>query len=197
MAKISTKQGDRGMTRSLGGDAYSKSHPVIACSGSVDAFRAAMALCRTQWIESGNDDPGKLADTLMWLLHVSFLIGAQCSDPTNKRPEYRKGDVGPKHLERLEAEEDRLDAQLKLPKEFIVCASNSMAAQLDWACVVARELERNVVRMKEAVPEFDDTHILPFVNRASDYLYLAARYVEDGKHQPVDYSQLDGDQVED
>ena len=141
VARISTKRGDRGETQSLGGDTYPKSHPVIECSGKVDALRAAMALCRTQLLESGTDDPGHLGESLLWLLHVSFLIGAQCSDPTNKRPEYRKGDVSKKHLDKLEAEEDRLEDRVTLPKLFIVCASNNLAAQFDWACVVARELE--------------------------------------------------------
>lgn len=191
MARISTKRGDRGETQSLGGDTYPKSHPVIECSGKVDALRAAMALCRTQLLESGPDDPCHLGESLLWLLHVSFLIGAQCSDPTNKRREYRKGDVSKTHLERLEAEEDRLEERVTLPKKFIVCASNTLAAQFDWACVVARELERSVVRLKAAVPEFDDGHILPFVNRLSDFLYLAARSVEEGKHDVVDYGLLE------
>ena len=56
---------------------------------------------------------------------------------------------------------------------------------------VARELERALVQLKEAIPEFEVTAILAFINRLSDSLYIMARFLEEGSHVPVDYGVLE------
>ena len=61
---------------------------------------------------------------------------------------------------------------------------------MDIACTAARTLERNIVRLQEAIPAFDTRVILPFINRCSDSLYMLARHLEDGRHTTVDYGVL-------
>lgn len=189
-SQVTTKRGDAGETVTLGGDTYPKSHPILECCGVLDTLRAETALARAQLLDSGRPDAGEWGDVLLWLLHTYFSMGSQCNDPLNKHPEYRKRDLTPAHLDRLEAEQARLEASMKLPKAFIVSASNALSAQFDVACTAVRTFERSVVRLKETVPEFDTTVILPFVNRLSDFLYLLARRLEDGHHLTVDYDVL-------
>lgn len=188
---VSTKRGDKGRTVTIGGTDLSKSDVILECCGHLDSLRAQTALCRQLLLESGRKDAQELSETLLWVLHLYFLIGTECNDPTVIRPEYRKGQVAAKHLKFLESEQEKLEAGLELPKSFIVSASNPLAAQVDIACTSTRALERNVVRLKEAVPEFSAQHIIVFVNRLSDYFFILARHLEDGAHLPVDYSRLD------
>ena len=189
-SQVTTKRGDQGRTVTISGDEYPKSHPIIECCGELDALRAETARYRLELLKSGREDAQDLGDFLLWLLHVYFLIGSQCNDPFNKRPEFRKEDVAAKHLAKLEAMQARLEEHLSLPRAFVVSASNELAARFDLLCTTARRLERATVRLKETVPEFEAETILAFINRLSDFLYILARHLENGEHISLDYSVL-------
>jgi len=191
-SQVTTKRGDQGQTTALSGDSYSKADPVMACVGTLDELRAHTAMLRLRIIEERPEDREALAEFLLWLLHMHFLIGSACSDPLNKHPEYRRRDLSAGDVEKLEAEQQRLERRTPLPKSFIVSAANTLAAQADIACTVARRLERNLVGLKEAVPAFEAVDILQFVNRLSDFLYVLARSLEHPTHETVDYRILDG-----
>ncbi len=190
-SQVTTKRGDQGETTALSGHHYPKSHPIMECTGAVDELRAQTALSRLMLLESSEGNYADSAEFLWWLLHTYFLLGAACSDPTNRHPEYRKGDIGPEHLARLEAFQAQLEAHVALPKAFIVSAANARAAQLDIAATCVRRLERSLVRLKEAIPEFDTTHLFPFINRLSDTLFMLARHLDNGDYNTVDYDALD------
>ena len=189
-SQITTKRGDGGTAFALDGDIYSKSHVIMECVGAVDELRAHTALLRLLIIKGRPRDYKVSDDFLFWLLHTFFLIGSACSDPTEKHHEYHRRRLCPKDIEELEDEQERLERQAKLGRCFVVSASNPLGAQADIVVTIARRLERNVVRLKEAVPEFEATHILAFVNRLSDYLYILARTLDDGTQLGVDYDIL-------
>ena len=191
-SRVTTKRGDQGRTVTIAGDEVSKSHPIMICCGDLDALRAETALCRLALLNSSVADADELGDFLFWILHVYFLIGTQCNDPSNKKPQYRREEVSSKHVEKLETMQEKLEAGIDLPKDFIVSASNELAARFDVLCTTARRLERSVVELGVAVPEFDGVFILQFVNRLSDFLYVLARHLDGGEHTPVDYTVLDG-----
>ena len=188
-SQVTTKKGDAGTTRTLGGTVVSKSHPTIECTGALDALRAHTALLRLRIQDQRTAEPA-LDGFLNWLLHVYFLIGAEVNDPEGLHPEYRRDIVGPTHVERLEREQAVIEAQVRLPKAFIVSASNVLAAEVDLLATTARTFERELVRLKEVVPAFQAAALLAFTNRLSDTLYMLARYLEVGKHIPVDYEVL-------
>lgn len=190
-SRVTTKQGDTGQTRALSGDSYSKSHLIMECVGCVDELRAQTALVRLLTLQEQAREHERVADFLMWLMHTYFLIGTECSDPMVKHPEYRQVVLAQRHIDRLESEQMRMEARMKLGRSFIVSAANLVSAQVDITATLARRLERNVVRLKEAYPEFDASLLLVYLNRLSDTLYILARYL-DGKHtHAVDYAVLD------
>lgn len=188
-SQVTSKRGDKGETTTLGGDHVSKSHPAIECCGCVDELRAYLALLRQQTLVQRPDDSESVA-FLLWLLHCCFAIGSQCSDPRNTHPEYRKVDINKSHVKTLEGFQEKIENEVRLPKQFVVSASNELAAQTDVATTVVRRLERAIVRVKEIEPTFDCATMLVFVNRLSDTLYMLARKFDDGNHQTVDYSLL-------
>lgn len=190
-SQVTTKQGDGGETRTLGGEKVAKSHPIVECTGALDEVRAYTALVRHHLLERRVEGHEEAAEFLLWLLHVYFLIGTACNDPHRIHPEYRRGEVGEPHINRLEAEQERLESRVTLPRQFIVTASNPISADVDVLATCVRRLERSMVRLKEAVPEFDTTSLFPFINRLSDTLYLLARDLEHGTHHTVDYSLLE------
>lgn len=190
-SRVTTGVGDQGLTRTLSGEMLPKSDLILECTGGLDAVRAHVAALRIALLELDRDDAQERADFLFWLLHASFLIGTEVNDPRNTKPEYRYAVLDETHLQKLEMEQAQLEAQLKLPRAFIASAANAIAAQADIAATVVRALERNLVRLQKEVPNFEGAHILRFVNRLSDYLFVLARHLEDGRHQAVDYSVLD------
>ena len=188
-SQVTSKRGDKGETTTLGGDDVSKAHPVIECCGCVDELRAYLALVRQQTLAQRPDDTESEA-FLLWLLHCCFAIGSQCSDPRNSHPEFRNAYIGDAHVKKLESFQQEIEDDVKLPKQFVVSASNELAARTDIATTIARRLERAIVRVKEIEPTFDCATMLVFVNRLSDTLYMLARKFDDGKQQTVDYTLL-------
>lgn len=195
-SQVTTKRGDGGETTTLGGEKLSKSHPIVECTGCVDEARAYTALLRLHVLDQKPEHCEHCAEFLWWLIHTYFLIGASCNDPSNRHPEIRRGAIGPLHIQRLEREQERLENAVKLSRQFIATAANPLAGEADVLVTIVRRLERSVVRLKEAVPEFDCASILTFLNRLSDTLYMLARYFENGEHVTVDYSVLDEDTSE-
>jgi len=190
-SRVTTKKGDAGSTRTLAGVMLPKNHVVLECTGELDALRAQLALLRLLILEGEAPDREARAEFLWWLLHVCFLIGTEVNDPENTHPEYRITPLSPNHLEHLEAEQMALEARLNLPKSFIASAANPVAAHADITATIARALERKLVHLAAAVPGFEAGPILAFVNRLSDFLYILARHLEEGQHQPVDYAVLE------
>jgi cob(I)alamin adenosyltransferase len=190
-SQVTTGHGDTGQTRTLGGDAVSKSDIIVECTGTVDAVRAAIALLRLEIIERKPKDAVDTANVLLWVLHVIFLVGTQCSDPRKKKPEYWHEPVGPKHLDLLEGFQAKLESEVKLPKQFTVSAGTYLGGRSDVVVTEVRALERAVVRMHEMIPEFEIDHLVPFLNRLSDTLFLLGRKLDDGEFIPLDYSSLE------
>lgn len=188
---VTTRTGDSGMTHCIGGRKISKSDPIVECCGWLDVVRAQTALARLDLIEEGPEDYEDIADFLFWLLNAYFLVGTACSDPLREHPEYWKGAIGPEHVQRVESEQEMLEAHLTLPRAFIVSATTRMAAKIDVTATFMRTFERSLVALQEAVPEFDAAHLIPFANRLGDYFYVLARYLENHEHQPVDYGLLE------
>ncbi|NUM55509.1 MAG: ATP:cob(I)alamin adenosyltransferase [Candidatus Hydrogenedentes bacterium] len=189
-SQVTSKRGDTGETTTLGGDDVAKSHPVIECTGCVDELRAYIALVRHMTLAQRPDD-AEAAVFLLWLLHCCFAIGSQCSDPRNAHPEFRKVDIDASHVKTLEAFQQKIEEEVRLPKRFIVSASNELAAHVDLMTTIARRLERAIVRVKELEPAFECGTILVFVNRMSDTLYMLARKFDNGTHQTVDYTIIE------
>jgi cob(I)alamin adenosyltransferase len=188
-SRVTTKRGDAGETTALSGVTYSKGHVVLEAVGTLDELRAHLANVRHH-ILAGSED-AESADFLLYLMHTLFVLGSKCSDPELLKPEYHPYRLEERHLDRLEAEQARLEGLQELPRSFIVSAANIAAAQADMACTVARRLERAVARLAEQHPGFGQGLELAYINRVSDYLFILARSLEHGEHIPVDYSVLD------
>jgi len=191
-SQVTTGQGDQGTTRLLSGEVVPKHHPVVEATGALDALRARLAHARLVLLER-EPERQREADALWWLAHVCFLMGSELSDPLNRKPQWKRGLVGPGHLARLEREQAWLEEQVRLPRAFIVSAAGIPSAEVDLAAVAAREFERRLTALAEVYPDSRLPALFPFVNRLSDFLFLLARHLDHGRWQAVDYElAMDG-----
>jgi cob(I)alamin adenosyltransferase len=104
-----------------------------------------------------------------------FDLGADLATPPSDQPlGYEPLRIIGAQVTRLEQEIDSLNARLTPLKSFILPGGSSAAAALHLARTVSRRAERRMVALSlegEAV----SAEALQFVNRLSDFLFVAAR----------------------
>jgi len=79
----------------------------------------------------------------------------------------------------LESEIDKLNAELEPLKSFILPGGSAASAYLHLARTVCRRAERIMVELKDRPGEEVSAPSLKYVNRLSDYLFVAGRYAND------------------
>jgi cob(I)alamin adenosyltransferase len=182
--KIYTRTGDQGQTGLYGGTRVSKSDPRVAAYGDVDELNACLGMVRSQ---------GELAEDIVVLLEQLqqdlFAIGARLANPADK-PTRRstmadgrstKTTVDHEAVARLEAAIDRLEAELPPLRRFILPGGSRAGALLHFSRTVCRRAERAIVSLGA---EHVDQHLLIYVNRLSDLLFVMARAVNHRAGQP-------------
>ncbi len=83
-------------------------------------------------------------------------------------------------VNRIEAEIDQLNAALDPLTSFVLPGGSAAAAHLHVARTVSRRAERLMVELSKADGEIVSPAALKYVNRLSDFLFVAARYVNEG-----------------
>ena len=168
--KIYTKTGDDGTT-GLGNGERRKKHDLrVASYGTVDETNACIGLARLH-TESGSD----MDNALMRIQNDLFDIGADLATPDDGEPlEYEPLRVTSAQVERIESEIDELNAKLEPLRSFVLPGGNPLAANLHLARTVARRAERLIVELTETEENVSDVCGL-YMNRISDYLFVAAR----------------------
>ena len=82
-------------------------------------------------------------------------------------------------MERLEREIDRLNEALSPLRSFVLPGGSPAAAALHLARTVCRRAERLVVALAEKPGEAVSPAAIKYLNRLSDFLFVASRYVND------------------
>jgi cob(I)alamin adenosyltransferase len=162
--KIYTRTGDAGDTGLWGGQRVTKDALRVHAYGSVDECNAAIGMARAQPLDQELD--GLLAQVQNQL----FVVGADLAAPGASANIPR---VGAEEIAALEQEIDRLEAELKPLQQFIQPGGSPAAAQLHFARTVCRRAERWAVGL--AREEALNLELLAYLNRLSDFLFVAAR----------------------
>jgi cob(I)alamin adenosyltransferase len=166
--KIYTKTGDEGQTGLFGGPRVAKCDVRIEAYGQVDELNAVLGLARCQPL------PPLLDQTLQRVQHELFAVGAELASPDPQR--HGLVLLGPEATQTLEREIDQLEASLPPIRQFILPAGCQTAAVLHVARAVCRRAERAVVALAQATDSRLSPHLVAYLNRLGDYLFVAARY---------------------
>ena len=162
--KIYTRTGDDGSSGLVDGSRVSKSGPRMAAIGEVDEANAAIGMAIASLI------PGDLTEHLLGIQNDLFDLGADLATP---------GEVGLRivasQVERLEQAIDAMNAELEPLQSFILPGGSAAVAALHLARTVVRRAERAAVALNESEPL--NPHLLAYLNRLSDLLFVTARYV--------------------
>lgn len=173
--KIYTRTGDDGTTALGTGDRVAKYDLRVEAYGTVDETNAAIGLAR---LYTGTADPD-LDTMLSRIQNDLFDLGADLCFPE----EMKKGEaalrVSAAQIERLEAEIDTMNSALDPLRSFVLPGGSPAAAHLHLARTVCRRAERLVVALSSRPDEPVSAQAVGYINRLSDFLFVAARFTND------------------
>lgn len=172
--KIYTRTGDAGETGLVDGSRVSKASARVSAYGDVDECNSVIGLVRLH-LESRSLD-----DMLGHIQNDLFDLGADLATPLPKAGEKDEEwalRVTAQQTRRLEEELDKLNADLDPLDSFVLPGGSAPAAYLHQARTVARRAERLIVAM--AKEDAINPAALTYINRLSDFLFVAARWCND------------------
>jgi cob(I)alamin adenosyltransferase len=174
LSKIYTRGGDKGTTALTTGKRVAKSDLRIAAFGTVDETNACIGLARIHTAEEPSVDA-----MLARIQNDLFDLGADLSTPPGGRRGGEPLRIVDAQVARLEAEIDELNGALAPLNSFVLPGGTPAAAALHLARTVCRRAERLMVELAARENEETGAPALRYVNRLSDFLFVAGRYVND------------------
>ena len=164
--KIYTRTGDGGSAGLVDGSRVSKSGLRMTAIGEVDEANAAIGVAIAA-LESGD-----VAYRLVQIQNELFDLGADVATPGEVDGALR---IIASQVARLEVEIDEMNDALEPLTSFILPGGSSAVASLHLARAIVRRAERAAVALNEAEPL--NPQLLAYLNRLSDHLFVAARFV--------------------
>ncbi|MCX7930099.1 MAG: cob(I)yrinic acid a,c-diamide adenosyltransferase [Chlorobi bacterium] len=166
--RIYTKTGDRGTTALFGGGRVPKYDVRIETYGTIDELNSTIGV-----VIAHEQTPQEIRIVLMELSAFLLVLGSDLATPDQQSSRMVVPRIEPKHVTWLEEWIDRWDESLPPLKNFILPTGSMPSALLHVARTICRRAERRAVELAER--EHIGEAIIPFLNRCSDFLFVAAR----------------------
>ena len=168
--KIYTRTGDDGSTGLASGERRPKCDARVEAYGDVDEANSAIGLARLSTAAMPELDA-----MLERIQNDLFDLGADLATPPSEKPlGYEPLRIAPTQVVRLEQEIDALNARLTPLRSFVLPGGSAAAAALHLARAVCRRTERRMVALAVSGESVGEP-ALQFINRLSDFLFVAAR----------------------
>jgi len=171
--KIYTKTGDKGETSLFGGGRVSKDNIRVEAYGTIDELNSYIGLVRDQPIDQTSKD------SLLKIQNELFIMGSILATPPEKeklksgKERLKIEKIKEQHILFLEKEIDKMNEKLPPMTHFILPGGHTTVSYCHIARNVCRRGERICVHL--AHKSHVNNHILSYLNRLSDYLFVLAR----------------------
>ncbi|MEN1970180.1 cob(I)yrinic acid a,c-diamide adenosyltransferase [Lentibacillus sp. N15] len=182
MVRIYTRSGDKGTTSLIYGKRVPKNDLRVEAYGTCDEANSMIGLALS-FLEKETWE-GK--DAFMHIMHrvqtILFHAGAELATPRNKEVKWK---LKQEYIDELEQQIDAWDKHLEQLHNFILPSGHSASSALHTARTIARRAERTAVGLAK---ELANPLVVSYLNRLSDFLFVAARYVNQnlgGKETPL------------
>lgn len=176
LTKIYTRQGDAGETSLGSGQRVAKDSLRVTAYGTVDEVNSCLGVA----VAVGLCD--RLATIVPEIQNELFHLGSDLSFREEAKTEFRIPQIEVRHVERLEALIDELSAVVGPLQNFILPGGSLGASHLHVARAVCRRAERDVITL--AREEAVGPHVIRYLNRLSDALFVMARYENHARGVP-------------
>lgn len=176
--KIYTKSGDRGKTSLFSGDRVPKHHRRVQAYGAVDELCSFVGWVSAILPETADGIVQELQEIQSDLFAVGAWLAAREDSPLR----YSLSEIEDERIGSLERSIDRMEATLSPLSTFIVPGGHPAGAAAHVTRTVCRRAERKVVALTERPSHEDGSahsleSIIAYLNRLSDYLFVAARFI--------------------
>ena len=169
--RIYTRTGDNGDTALGTGERRPKFDLRVEAYGTVDETNATLGMARLHTA----GDP-KLDAMLARIQNDLFDLGADlCTPDKGEKLAYEPLRIVQTQVERLEKEIDELNASLAPLRSFVLPGGAPAAAALHLSRTISRRAERLMVALSRTEGEVVSAPALQYVNRLSDFLFVASR----------------------
>lgn len=177
---VATTRGDDGTTGLLfGGPRIPKDDPRAEAYGTLDEAVAALGVARAATPADLAVATGDLAGLLLRLQRELFVVGAELAATPEARDRLEDGRtrVSAAMVADLDELLLRLESSIAMPSEFVVPGETAISAAIEVARTIVRRAERRAVGLRRDghVP---GEHLLPYLNRLADLLWVLARAAE-------------------
>jgi cob(I)alamin adenosyltransferase len=180
--KVYTRTGDNGTTGLGSGPRRLKHDLRVASYGTVDEANACIGMAR---LHTATSHP-ELDAMLSRIQNDLFDLGADLATPdTGETLSYEPLRIVASQVERLETDIDALNKPIKPLRSFILPGGSPAAAALHLARTVSRRAERIMVELSQKDGEVVSPEALKYINRVSDFLFVAGRAVNDNGESDV------------
>jgi cob(I)alamin adenosyltransferase len=166
--KIYTRTGDDGYTGLVDGSRAGKDSLRMVAIGEVDEANSCIGVAALH-------AEGQMLARLRMIQNDMFDLGADLATPGE---DFEPGEMTLRmvqpQIDRLETEIDAMNAEMAPLTSFILPGGSALAGALHIARSVSRRAERAAVHAARDVPM--NPKALVYLNRLSDWLFVAARY---------------------
>lgn len=171
--RIYTRTGDDGTTSLGNGERRKKYDLRVESYGTLDEANAVIGLAR---LHTAND--AKLDAALSHIQNDLFDVEAELC-LSQKGPGGARMTVTDAQVNWIESQIDEMNAELQPLKSFVLPGGTPAAANLHLARTVCRRAERLMAELADKDKDGVTPAALKYVNRLSDYLFVAGRYAND------------------
>lgn len=175
MPKIYTKTGDDGTTALFDGSRVLKDNLRVDTYGDVDELNAFIGLV------SASVPDADLKKVLFTIQNDLFALGAKLANPKDKKQNH-KSSFDEKNFLFLEQIIDCYEKELTPLANFILPGGSLPGAYCHLARTICRRAERKVVTLHKQ--EKLNAHLIIYLNRLSDLLFVLARVINKRLNQP-------------
>lgn len=178
--RITTRGGDDGTTSLPGASKIPKDDVLVALLGDLDELSAALGLARSTAGAGGLPGGAQAAGLLRRTGAVQSRVGeiaASVSRSLTGEGRVHRPEVSA-WLSGIEEEQENLRARITLPEHFVLPGKTRLGAELHLARTVCRRAERQCVAAARTHSDAGLEHIVPVLNRLSDYLFVLAAAAE-------------------
>lgn len=168
MTSVVTRTGDDGSTGLYGGARVRKDSLRVSAYGTVDELNAAIGI-----VLVSKNLPSETLAQLNRLQHLLFHMGADLATPLSSKAKTHR--ISPEHVTEIEHWITHIESTLAPQTQFILPGGSEEAARIHLARTVCRRAERDVIHLKSC--EEVSEHVVVFLNRLSDYLFVLARSI--------------------
>ena len=197
---VATGRGDDGTTGLLFDDTrVNKDDLRTEAFGTIDEAVAALGLARAELgvkEQFGVLSPGfgRMPELILRLQRELFVAGAELATAPDARHRQTDGytRVSAAMMDGLDAVLRESEAAIVMPHEFVVPGETRLSAAIELARTIVRRAERRAVTLSQHDPVIAAGHLIPYLNRLADLLWILARMAEQAESKGATSSRPEG-----